>query len=82
MMIFHILDALIGSLKTYLDRCLNAGALSLTHLARIEEKLLEEFEFPAFCSMGYGRFLEFLLAEMKQVYSFVITNIKSSLSEF
>ncbi|XP_053389616.1 uncharacterized protein LOC128552593 [Mercenaria mercenaria] len=56
-------DALVASLKTYIERCLNAGAVSLTHLNRIEEKMLEEFGFPDFGMMGYGRFLEFLLLE-------------------
>ncbi|XP_045191511.2 uncharacterized protein LOC123548375 [Mercenaria mercenaria] len=60
-------DVLLGKLKTYIERCLNAGALSLIHLDRIEEKLLEDFDFPAFSKMGYGRFLEFLLAETKQM---------------
>ena len=51
------------SLKKYIERCLNAGALSLTHLNRIEEKMIEDFGFVDFSMMGYGRFLEFLLLE-------------------
>ena len=43
------------------------GALSLNHLDRIEEKLLEDFGFDAFHAMGYGRFLQFILHEAKQV---------------
>ena len=46
---------------------MNAGALSLNHLGRIEEKLLEDFGFDVFHAMGYGRFLEFILHEAKQV---------------
>ncbi|XP_053402751.1 uncharacterized protein LOC123550539 [Mercenaria mercenaria] len=60
-------DALIESLKTYIERCLNAGAISLAHLDRIEEKMLEDFGYSAFSMMGYGRFIEFLLMEMKQM---------------
>ena len=43
------------------------GALSLNHLDRIEEKLLENFDFDAFHAMGYGRFLQYILHEAKQV---------------
>ncbi|KAH3734109.1 hypothetical protein DPMN_040549, partial [Dreissena polymorpha] len=60
-------DALTEALKKYIERCLNAGALSLVHLDRIEEKLLEDFAVASFPQMGYGRFLEFLLAEAKQM---------------
>ena len=55
------------SFKKYVERCLNVGALSLSHLDRIEEKLLEDFGFDVFHAMGYGRFLEFILREAKQV---------------
>lgn len=61
------LDALIESLKTYLERCLNVGAISLAHLDRIEEKMLEDFGYADFSMIGYGRFLEFLLREAKHV---------------
>ena len=48
-------------MKRYIERCLAQGALSLSHLDRIEEKLLEDFGFPTFVAMGFGRFLHFLL---------------------
>ncbi|KAL4234329.1 hypothetical protein ACF0H5_005980 [Mactra antiquata] len=62
-----IKDGLVDSLKKYIERCLNAGSLSLTHLSRIEEKLLEDYDFTSFHLMGYGRFLEFLISEAKQL---------------
>ena len=55
------------SFKKYVERCLNRGTLSLNHLNLIEEKLLEDFGFDVFHAMGYGRFLEFILHEAKQV---------------
>ena len=58
-------DNLIESVKNYIERRLNAGSLSLNHLDRIEEKLLEEFGFADFRLMGYGRFLQFLITESK-----------------
>ena len=67
-------DELTKRLRMYIERCLNAGSLTLIHLERIEERLLEDFKFSAFTKMGYGRFLEFLLSESKQVkcFSFVL----------
>jgi len=66
-------------MKVYIERCLNAGSLSLTHLERIEQKLLEDFEFSAFYTMGHGTFLEFLLSEAKQV-SWNISLVTKSIS--
>lgn len=54
-------DALMTKMKMYVERCLAMGMLTLSHLDRIEEKLLEDFGFPTFVSMGFGRFLHFLL---------------------
>ena len=51
----------------YIERCLNMGALSLNHLDHIKEELLEDFSFDAFHAMGFGRFLQFILHEAKQV---------------
>jgi hypothetical protein len=67
----YVIDELAEKLRTYIERCLNAGALTLIHLDRIEEKLLEDFSFPDFTKMGYGRFLEFLLSEAKQVECYI-----------
>lgn len=53
--------SLIEKMKRYLERCLAQGSLTLSHLERVEEKLLEEFGFPTFVAMGFGRFLNFLL---------------------
>nr|KAG5712632.1 hypothetical protein BaRGS_029687 [Batillaria attramentaria] len=53
--------ALMEKLKRYVERCLAQGTLTLSHLDRIEEKLLEDFGFPTFVTMGFGRFLHFLL---------------------
>ena len=53
--------SLMEKVKRYVERCLAQGALSLSHLDRIEEKLLEDFGFPTFVAMGFGRFLHFLL---------------------
>lgn len=57
--------ALMERLKRYVERCLSQGTLSLSHLDRIEEKLLEDFNFPTFVSMGFGRFLFFLLHDQE-----------------
>ena len=67
MLNYFYTDSLLESFKKYVERCLNVGALSLSHLDRIEEKLLEDFGFDVFHAMGYGRFLEFILREAKQV---------------
>jgi hypothetical protein len=67
LILFFNADALIESARTYIERCLNAGAITLTHLDRIEEKMLEDFGYSSFNMMGYGRFIEFLLLEIKQV---------------
>ena len=50
------------------------GALNLGHLARIENKLIEEFNFPSFHSMGQGHFLDFLLNcdEIKKVINCIV----------
>ncbi|XP_046338389.2 protein NO VEIN-like isoform X3 [Haliotis rufescens] len=53
----------LDNLKKYIERCLAHGSLSLVHLERIEEKLLEEFAYPDFKMMGFGRFLHFLLTD-------------------
>ncbi|XP_067652769.1 uncharacterized protein [Haliotis asinina] len=55
--------AVLENLKKYIERCLAQGSLSLAHLDRIEEKLLEEFAYPDFRMMGFGRFLHFLLTD-------------------
>ncbi|XP_076448916.1 LOW QUALITY PROTEIN: uncharacterized protein LOC143285481 [Babylonia areolata] len=52
---------LMEKMKRYVERCLAQGMLTMSHLDRIEEKLLEEFDFPTFNAMGFGRFLHFLL---------------------
>ncbi len=45
------------------------GALNLDNLARIENKLLEDFDFSNFYELGQGNFLDFLLRcdEVKRV---------------
>ena len=55
--------------KKYLERCMMHGAVTMEHLARMENKLLEEFNFPTFHSLGQGHFLDFLTKreEIKQV---------------
>ncbi|XP_069113795.1 uncharacterized protein [Argopecten irradians] len=55
----------IENLKKYLERCLGHGSLKLSHMDMIEEKLADDFKFPSFVAMGYGRFLEFVLREAK-----------------
>ncbi|CAG5134711.1 unnamed protein product, partial [Candidula unifasciata] len=49
----------------YINRCLEHGSLHLSHLGKIEAKVVEEFDFSSFYEMGYGRFVEFILAEPK-----------------
>ncbi|XP_025076268.1 uncharacterized protein LOC112553340 isoform X4 [Pomacea canaliculata] len=56
-------EALMGKLRIYVERCLAQGPLSLSHLDRIEEKLLEDFGFPTFVAMGFGRFLNFFVQD-------------------
>ena len=70
---------LLESFKKYVERCLNMGALSLNHLDRIEEKLLEDSGFDVFHAMGYGRFLEFILREAKQVIYLVLLEKNESI---
>ncbi|KAK3086464.1 hypothetical protein FSP39_018803 [Pinctada imbricata] len=53
-------------LKKYLDKCISAGKLTLKMFDQIEEKICEDFDFPNFIAMGFGRFLEFMLKEAKQ----------------
>ncbi|KAK7114721.1 uncharacterized protein [Littorina saxatilis] len=53
--------SLMDKVKRYVERCLAQGTLTLSHLDRIEEKLLEDCGFPTFVAMGFGRFLHFLL---------------------
>ena len=59
----------VNLIKKYLERCIMHGALNLGHLGRIENKLLEEFNFPNFHAMGQGHFIDFLLEsdEIKKV---------------
>ncbi|XP_041376442.1 protein NO VEIN-like isoform X2 [Gigantopelta aegis] len=54
---------ILERLKKYLDNCLASGSLSLMHLERIEEKLLEDFCFTTFHAFGFGSFLRFLLGD-------------------
>lgn len=66
---------MVKLLKTYLDRCQNHGALTLKSLDHIEERITEHFDFESFMAMGFGRFIEFLLKEAKQVIrSFLLYN--------
>lgn len=58
---------MIIDLKKYLERCIAHGSLNLTHIDKIEERLLEDYGFPTFAAMGFGRFLQFLIHEAKQV---------------
>ncbi|KAL3860253.1 hypothetical protein ACJMK2_010402, partial [Sinanodonta woodiana] len=60
-------EQMVENLRKYLDRCFSHGTLSLSLLDRIEEKLTEDFDFPAFTDLKQGRFLQFLLAEAKQI---------------
>ncbi|KAL3859496.1 hypothetical protein ACJMK2_009715 [Sinanodonta woodiana] len=60
-------DELGKKLKEYLEKCVARGTLTLTLLDRIEEKLLEDFDFTSFSDMKQGRFLYFLLSEAKQI---------------
>lgn len=73
----------VNLVKKYLDRCIMHGALNLAHLGRIENKLLEEFNFPNFHTMGQGHFIDFLLAsdEIKQVTMLLICCIFNTLKE-
>ncbi|CAG2243868.1 unnamed protein product [Mytilus edulis] len=57
----------INLLKNYLKRCLQRGALNLSLLDQIEEKIAEECKFPSFVEIGYGRFLHFTLQETKEL---------------
>ncbi|BFZ19889.1 hypothetical protein BsWGS_22929 [Bradybaena similaris] len=49
----------------YINKCLEHGSLHLSHLGKIESKVVEDFDFSSFNEMGYGKFLEFLLSEPK-----------------
>ncbi|KAK3603430.1 hypothetical protein CHS0354_009413 [Potamilus streckersoni] len=60
-------EQILENLRKYLDRCFSHGTLNLSLLDRIEEKLAEDFDFPAFTDLKHGRFLQFLLAEAKQI---------------
>ncbi|KAL8608369.1 hypothetical protein ACOMHN_002602 [Nucella lapillus] len=53
--------SLMEKMKRYIERCLAQGVLTMSHLDRIEERLLEDFDFPTFTAMGFGRFLHFVL---------------------
>ena len=60
---------IVNLVKKYLERCIMHGALNLDNLARIENKLLEDFDFSNFYELGQGNFLDFLLRcdEVKRV---------------
>ncbi|XP_060075304.1 uncharacterized protein LOC132554994 [Ylistrum balloti] len=58
-------EVVIEYLKKYLERCIGHGSLKLSHMDMIEEKLAEDFNFPSFVAMGFGRFLEFVTKEAK-----------------
>ncbi|KAK3589090.1 hypothetical protein CHS0354_017428 [Potamilus streckersoni] len=60
-------DELSKQLKEYLEKCVSRGALTLSLLDRIEERLLEDFNFASFSDMKHGRFLQFLVSEGKQI---------------
>jgi len=64
-----ISDDIIPQIKKYLERCLAHQSLNLTHLARIETKLQQEFDFPHFSDLGHGTFLDLMAnsVEIKQV---------------
>ena len=68
MRLFVIVDSVVRLLKTYLEKCQNHGALTLKSLDHIEDRIVEHFDFDSFIAMGFGRFLEFLLKEAKQVH--------------
>ncbi|CAC5410109.1 unnamed protein product [Mytilus coruscus] len=57
----------INLLKNYLKRCLQHGTLKLSLLDQIEEKIAEDYKFPSFAEIGYGRFLHFTLQETKEL---------------
>lgn len=56
-------EKILQNLTKYLSERINLGSLSLSHLDKIEGKLLEDFNFPTFTEMGYGRFIKFLLSD-------------------
>ena len=62
-------DDLLQLIRKYVERCLVHGGLSIANLARIENKLLEEFDFPHFHSLGHGTFMDLMAQnpEMKKV---------------
>lgn len=62
-------DTLTDKISTYLNKCLESGALQLSHLKKIEERVIEDFNFSSFHEFGHSSFLEFLLSDkkMKQV---------------
>ncbi|XP_059138506.1 uncharacterized protein LOC131926926 isoform X3 [Physella acuta] len=49
----------------YLNKCLEQSALKLSHLQRIETKILEDLDFKTFHDLGYGTFLDFIHSEGK-----------------
>ena len=64
-----VAEKVVTQIRKYLERCLTHGALSLSNLARVEEKLLEDFTLTYFSDLGRGGFLQFLLdtSNIKQV---------------
>ncbi|KAL3859495.1 hypothetical protein ACJMK2_009714 [Sinanodonta woodiana] len=60
-------NELSKQLKEYLEKCVSRGAITLSLLDRIEERLLEDFSFTSFSDMKQGRFLQFLISEGKQI---------------
>jgi len=51
----------IKELKKYLERVVAQGSITVDMLAKIEQKLLSEFNLKYFTLLQQGSFLEFLL---------------------
>ena len=47
----------------YLERCLQAGSLTLEMLYRIEDKVINEISVESFSELGHGSFLQLLTTE-------------------
>ncbi|KAL3859494.1 hypothetical protein ACJMK2_009713 [Sinanodonta woodiana] len=60
-------DELSKKLKEYLEKYGSHGAFTLSILIKIEERLLEDFNFASFSEMKQGQFLHFLVSEGKQI---------------
>lgn len=62
-----ISGAIIADVEKYLKRCLQHGTLNLNLLDKIEDKIAEDHNSSSFAELGYGRFLQFILQEAKEV---------------